>query len=173
VQLLVLLVIVDCGGASGDARGKQDRSVEGGNATRVSSVPAQSAAESVCRDLSSLRPRSERARVRLVADTLVDVGLAADNNPVRACEVILEDSTYFLSASASNDTSRIPPDHWAGWLPLSRLDADGPDGSVSAFERGRVRCLVDKSWDGGDDADSTYKPLPWYREATTCWLRQP
>jgi hypothetical protein len=170
VQLLFLLVIADCGGGSG---GKQDRSIEGGKATRVSSVAAQSAADSVCRDLSNLRPRSEHARVRLVEDTLVNVGLAADNNPVPACEVILADSTYFLSASASNDTSRIRPDYWMGWLPLSRLDADGPDGSVSAFERGRVRCLVDKSWDGGDDADSTYKPLPWYREATTCWLRQP
>ncbi len=56
-----------------------------------------------------------------------------------------------------------------GWAALVRYGADGPDGSTLAYQRGRVRCLVEQSWDGGDDSDTTYVPADWFKEQTTCW----
>ena len=57
----------------------------------------------------------------------------------------------------------------AGWAALARLNADGPDGQVQVYQRGRVRCQVAWEWDGGDDSDSAYVPDPFFRERTLCW----
>ena len=57
----------------------------------------------------------------------------------------------------------------AGWRRLVAYVADGPDGSVSGYQRAQVRCAVAQSWDGGDDADSTYVAEDWYRQELTCW----
>ena len=56
-----------------------------------------------------------------------------------------------------------------GWVHLLRYTADGPDGNLSGFQRGTVRCGVANSWDGGDDSDSTYVPEDWFVEEITCW----
>lgn len=56
-----------------------------------------------------------------------------------------------------------------GWSHLIHTQADGPDGSSTAYQRGLVRCHVAEAWDGGDDSDSTYVPSPWYRQETSCW----
>ncbi len=58
-----------------------------------------------------------------------------------------------------------------GWVPLYHYGADGADGSDLAYQRGRVRCLVEQSWDGGDESDTTYVPADWFKERTTCWLK--
>ena len=57
-----------------------------------------------------------------------------------------------------------------GWIPLYHFGADGPDGSDLAYQRGRVRCLVEQSWDGGDPTDTMYVAGDWLRETTSCWL---
>ncbi len=57
----------------------------------------------------------------------------------------------------------------AGWTPLYHYSADGPDGTDMGYQRGTVRCLVEQSWDGGDDSDTTYVPADWFKERTTCW----
>lgn len=57
----------------------------------------------------------------------------------------------------------------SGWTRIWKLDADGPDGSFTTFQRGMVRCHVWEQWDGGDDGDSTYVPSPFYGEQTICW----
>jgi hypothetical protein len=57
----------------------------------------------------------------------------------------------------------------AGWRRMIDYDADGPDGSLSGYQRGQVRCAVEQSWDGGDGTDSTYVPEVWYRRELTCW----
>lgn len=59
--------------------------------------------------------------------------------------------------------------HTGGWRPLHRYAADGPDGSLSGYQRAQVRCTVAQSWDGGDDSDSTYVPDDWYGQELTCW----
>src|SRR5262249_32066115 len=99
--------------------------------------------------------------------------LAGDSNPVAGCAVIFEDSIAFLLDSASRESRRTGRvEYWTAWVHLTEAQADGPDGSRSGYQRGPVRCVVDRSWDGGDDADSTCKPLPWYHEVTSCWLRR-
>jgi hypothetical protein len=55
------------------------------------------------------------------------------------------------------------------WRRLLQYDADGPDGSLSGYQRGEVRCTVAQSWDGGDDSDSTDVAEVWYRQELTCW----
>jgi hypothetical protein len=56
-----------------------------------------------------------------------------------------------------------------GWIWLNHYAADGPDGTSMGYQRGNARCVVEQSWDGGDDSDSTYVPADWFRETTTCW----
>lgn len=55
------------------------------------------------------------------------------------------------------------------WLELPNLVADGPDGSTRTYQRDMLRCMVESNWDGEDDSDSTYVPLKWYEQRTTCW----
>lgn len=62
----------------------------------------------------------------------------------------------------------------AGWTERDHLlSADSPDGSVLAFSRGDVACLVSGSWDGGDDSDSTYLPAPGFRIEAACYANRP
>ena len=56
-----------------------------------------------------------------------------------------------------------------GWVDLSELDADGPDGNVRTRRRSRLLCQIQQFYDGGNDADSTYVPSPRHREVTICW----
>jgi hypothetical protein len=61
----------------------------------------------------------------------------------------------------------------AGWVEDPHYDADGPDGSISAWFCREALCRVEAGWDGGDDADSTVVPLPGYRLELTCVPRPP
>jgi len=166
------------------------RSASGGGAVAIerkptAPTPARTApsdtlavlARATCQDVAGSWRNVAKVNVRVVRDTLLnDVPLMADSEPVIACQVVAEDST----ALAAKDSVRLQRDgpakstYWphaqrTGWLPLVHLVADGPDGSVMAYQRGVVRCVVDEAWDGGDDADSTYVPSPWYRQTTSCW----
>jgi len=38
--------------------------------------------------------------------------------------------------------------------------ADGPDGTTLGLKSRTVFCLIEGKWDGGDDTDTTYVPLP-------------
>jgi len=134
-------------------------------------------ARAICQEVATSWRDIARVEVRVIRDTLLDpVPLVADSDAVRACLVVAEDSTAF----AKSDSVRLQRDgpaksaYWeraeqSGWAHLIHLAADGPDGSVMAYQRGVVRCVVDQAWDGGDDADSTYVPSPWYRQTTSCW----
>jgi hypothetical protein len=62
----------------------------------------------------------------------------------------------------------------AGWTERDKLlEADGPDGSVLAFSRGDVACVVSGNWDGGDDSDSTYVSAPGFVIAASCFVNRP
>ena len=55
------------------------------------------------------------------------------------------------------------------WQPLWAYGADGPDGSLMGMSVGPVLCLLRGSWDGGDDSDTTYVPVPGYDLEITCF----
>jgi hypothetical protein len=60
-----------------------------------------------------------------------------------------------------------------GWRPLWEYGADGPDGSLMGMSVGPVLCLLRGRWDGGDDSDTTYVPVPGYDLEITCFRRTP
>jgi hypothetical protein len=59
----------------------------------------------------------------------------------------------------------------AGWLPIYEFDADGPDGRSRVYQLDPVRCWASERWDGGDEADSTYVPVPWFEQRVACYKR--
>jgi hypothetical protein len=42
-----------------------------------------------------------------------------------------------------------------GWTYDEQSPADGPDGTVYSFHRGKLICVVEGRWDGGDESDTT------------------
>ena len=50
--------------------------------------------------------------------------------------------------------------------------ADGPDGSVMGYVTSRHLCVVEGSWDGGDDSDPTYVPAIGCEMTVTCVPRR-
>jgi hypothetical protein len=52
------------------------------------------------------------------------------------------------------------------------FDADGPDGQSRVYQLEPVRCQVNEHWDGGDDADTTSVPAPWFEQDVACWKRR-
>ena len=61
----------------------------------------------------------------------------------------------------------------AGWQAADSLySADGPDGSMRGFIKADTLCLRAETWDGGDDADSTYVPGPDFSLTLTCAPRR-
>jgi hypothetical protein len=61
----------------------------------------------------------------------------------------------------------------AGWTSIDRYSADGPDGSIYGLRSGETVCIFTWSWDGGDDADSTYVPADDWQLITRCARREP
>lgn len=137
--------------------------------------PTSPAVRAVCDGVARFW-RKESDTVRVVDSLLTPW---TDDTAVDACVVQVYQEHGMRRANAQ------PPDTGAvtmgpvlalargtgpGWIPLYHYSADGPDGTVLGYQRGTVRCLVQESWDGGDDSDTTYVPADWFREVTTCWL---
>jgi hypothetical protein len=99
-------------------------------------------------------PTEDRARPLCMVRVFVPHGM----NSANAAWSVIDDSVPPPLLRSGSD-----------WLVLLRFMADGPDGSLIGYQRGKVRCALQRSWDGGDDGDSTYIREPWYREELTCW----
>jgi len=59
----------------------------------------------------------------------------------------------------------------AGWQLVLEYMADGPDGSVVGMTVGPALCIIEGTWDGGDDSDTTYVPMPGYDLEVRCFRR--
>jgi hypothetical protein len=55
-----------------------------------------------------------------------------------------------------------------GWTTFWDYSADGPDGTVMGYVTPKYLCVIEGSWDGGDDSDPTYRPAPGCRVTVTC-----
>jgi hypothetical protein len=79
---------------------------------------------------------------------------------------------------AVNDTSSCPDESVqkaltdAGWVESFGYSADGPDGSNMGYLCRNFFCLVEGTWDGGDDSDQTYVPEPGCKVTVTCVPRR-
>jgi hypothetical protein len=60
----------------------------------------------------------------------------------------------------------------AGWAETFGYSADGPDGSTMGYRSKNFFCLVEGTWDGGDDTDDTYVPKPGCTVTLTCVPRR-
>ena len=56
--------------------------------------------------------------------------------------------------------------HQQGWR--ADREADGPDGTSFRISKQNVFCLVEGSWDGGDDSNSKYVPSTHYEVIVSC-----
>jgi hypothetical protein len=59
-----------------------------------------------------------------------------------------------------------------GWSMHHGYTADGPDGSAMGFVKNRYLCVVEGSWDGGDDSDPAYVPAIGCEMTVTCVPRR-
>ena len=171
---LVAVVAIACGDRAG-AAGRDSVAVppiqaKSGRAA-AGTLPAE--VRAACAEVAaSWRPVPSIA-LREIADSSVE-DFSADSGRTRhACAVTVDDPVAFADSARVGKSGPARSDYWrsfarAGWIQL-RYSADGPDGSETQYQRGRVRCLLDERWDGGDDSDSTYVPSPYYEQNTSCW----
>jgi hypothetical protein len=106
------------------------------------------------------------------ADTVLVPPLGEHSTPVCVVRVLLPHGMREGQPAWGGGDGSVPPalrQSGADWRRLIQYDADGPDGSLSGYQRAQVRCTVAQSWDGGDDSDSTYVAEVWYRQELTCW----
>lgn len=141
------------------------------------------AVRKTCDEVSRSWSATPLIELHVTVDSVMDVWAGAtdttDTTPVRGCYVAADDSTAFATSDSGHAPrgARAANPYWTdaeqrGWVRLARTIADGPDGSSSAYQRELIRCYVSETWDGGDDADSTYVPGTWYRQETWCWRRR-
>jgi hypothetical protein len=133
--------------------------------------------EATCAAVARFWRGGHDSTVVRVVDTLVTPWVS--DTTVTACFVVVEQEHDVLRRAAPPiDTAAqrlgtalaLVRGAGPGWIALSRYAADGPDETSAAYQRGRVRCLVEQEWDGGDDADTTHVATDWFKEQTTCWL---
>jgi hypothetical protein len=89
------------------------------------------------------------------------------------CSVLVTGSTAALKGAANvverwrdNLATRL-------WKEDVRYGADGPDGTSFAYVKDGVICIFRGDWDGGDDADPSYKPRDPYTGRAHCAAAAP
>ena len=129
------------------------------------SVPA------ACETVRELAGRVLRLDTRLDPDIDVTNEFAARGSQARrGCRV---------SGHADDDRIAAPVETLVeamqahGWRALLEYQADGPDGSLMGLILGPTLCVVRGAWDGGDDSDTTYVPVPGYDLDVSCFRHTP
>ncbi len=179
--------LIACGGGSAgktaaDTTAARPAALQPESAAPVPATPAAAAmplnvapeARAVCAAVARFWGKFDSTQVRQTDSTTAPY---ASDTTVAAC-VVLTYQEHGNRTDAPVDTAAQRLEYalalvrgaGQGWVPLYRFQADGPDGGSMAYQRGRVRCLVERGVDGGDDSDTTYVPADWFKEQTTCWL---
>jgi len=119
-----------------------------------------------CATLAGAIPDAEGRRATVVPDTvLTDPRGGPDAWRRRGCALSVVDTT-------SRDGAPTDPldelFRMNGWEYRTEYAADGPDGTMFAFQGAGELCVVRGSWDGGDDSDPTVVPAPGFKIAVEC-----
>jgi len=135
------------------------------------------------------RPTAEYASLETVRDSVLamilravahgDTAVHVSSAPTRFKYHNLPDSTsgYAIHVVVT-DTSSCPAFELdqalasAGWVEQSGYSADGPDGTLMGRATRQYLCVIEGSWDGGDDSDTTYVPAPGCEVTVTCVPRR-
>jgi len=119
-----------------------------------------------CATLAGAIPHADGRRTTVVADTLLtDPRGDPDARQRRGCTLSVVDTTSRAGAPTDllDELFRMN-----GWEYRTEYGADGPDGTMFAFQGAGELCVVRGSWDGGDDSDPTVVPAPGFTITVEC-----
>jgi hypothetical protein len=142
-------------------------SVAGGDAGTLAPLAPDSVL-AACQTVQRTARRVLMLETRLEADVDVTNDFVHESPERRGCRV---------SGHTDEDGVATPVDDLAealaavGWDRLLAYQADGPDGSLTGLAIGPALCVIRGQWDGGDDSDTTYVPVPGYDLEAQCFLR--
>jgi hypothetical protein len=93
-----------------------------------------------------------------------------DGQSYRGCIVRLDGTTKTITDAHypaplfyPSEGSSLYKDGWR-----ADREADGPDGTAFRISKQDLFCLVEGSWDGGDDSDPKYVPSTRYKIEVMC-----
>jgi len=143
------------------------RPIDAGQVDQAHTTDEPAVAQSrTCSVLAGVVPESPGRSIKVVADTLLMDPRGESNAwQRRGC---------FLSVVDTASRSGAPVnllDDWFrtnGWQSVLAYSADGPDGTMFAFEGAGELCVVVGGWDGGDDSDPTVVPAPGFTISVGC-----
>jgi hypothetical protein len=119
-----------------------------------------------CATLAGAIPDAAGRSVRVVADTiLTDPRGGPEAWQRHGCLLSVVDTTSREGAPTDLLDSLF---RMNGWKYLTEYAADGPDGTMFAFDGARELCVVRGAWDGGDDSDPTVVPAPGFTISVGC-----
>jgi len=136
----------------------------------ASVLPQPDSILAACQTVQRTTRRVLMLETRLETDVDVTNDFAPDAPRRRGCRV---------GGHTDEDRVAAPVDDLAealeaeGWHRLLAYQADGPDGSLTGLTVGPALCVIRGQWDGGDDSDTTYVPVPGYDLDVQCFRRAP
>ena len=124
-----------------------------------------------CATLAGAMSEAEDRRTTVVPDTiLTDPRGGPDEWRRPGCVLSVVDTTSRDGAPTDliEELFRMN-----GWEYRTEYGADGPDGTMFAFQSTGELCVVRGSWDGGDDSDPTVVPAPGFTVVVECVAAAP
>ena len=119
-----------------------------------------------CATLAGAIPEAEGRHTTVVRDPLLtDQRGGPDAWRRRGCVLTVIDTTSRDGAPTDSLDELFRTN---GWEYRTEYAADGPDGTMFAFQGAGELCVVRGSWDGGDDSDPTVVPAPGFTIAVEC-----
>ena len=126
-----------------------------------------------CDSVAALIARTQQEKVSR-RDGAIDFGF--QDTERQGCELTAHGTSTPAPPTPADSTGNVETDggalehalQRAGWVTLLHYQADGPDGEVLGWRSRETTCVFRWSWDGGDDADSTYVASNEWELAAQC-----
>lgn len=124
---------------------------------------------SACETARSVAARVLSLETRLERDVVVaDVFATSPAPERRGCRISGRSDEDLIAAPVDDLFLALQA---MGWHLVLEYMADGPDGSVVGMTVGPALCIIEGNWDGGDDSDTTYVPVPGFDLEVRCFRR--
>ena len=119
----------------------------------------------VCDALQAAVAKTPGIKAQRRSGVIADEMLRA---PIAACTITIDGSVKRLG-KATHPTDRVS-DYFEAqkWDQLPDFSADGPDGTVFAYRKSGVSCLVRGEWDGGSDDEPDVPRADPYKVMVLC-----
>lgn len=169
--IFLVLLSVTLTGCKGTLSEKQSREVlhQSGenNSSQIKNIKLSDNLSSACASLKPLLEKALKIPLQLEYPAIVEEPFAApDIQKHYGCKITGVDETDRGIDPMSEIDKRLREN---GWVVNWDYSADGPDGSVVGYKKNGIKCIVTGSWDGGDDTDPSYIPVPGYKIEIICF----